>query len=448
MIRDTFRTVHALRRTARRIAVTHRLSAEQRARLVMSLSQVAAPPLNSGRLVTLTAAQESGRGGDQVVVTLRFTHPEAPSVTDPETLPLPGRATSDGTLVWRLAAPPTGQQPAGGEQPGHQPGRIVLPSPGERSHNGRTHSATAVAGAEADLALVEEELQATLARADALAVEHRRLEEELAETNSGVLALYVQLEERDEQLRAAHGHTLRALEDALRPRPLRADGVELAVHYAPASDDAPTGGDLYDWFTLPDGTVHITIVDALGHGVTSTRTALTVTHAVRTLALEGHSLGSIVSRTDEILASFDQNVMATLLLARLDPASGELALANGSHPPALLVRADGTASYLEVRGRGIGYPQPGSERVLTTELEPDDLVILYTDGLTECRRDPYEGEAALMTSALRHRALPTGRIPGAIAADILVDVLHSDDTLAIAARFTSTGDGSDDGEPG
>ncbi|MFF7199706.1 PP2C family protein-serine/threonine phosphatase [Streptomyces sp. NPDC008141] len=448
MIRDTFRTVHALRRTARRIAVTHRLSAEQRARLVMSLSQVAAPPLNSGRLVTLTAAQESGRGGDQVVVTLRFTHPEAPSVTDPETLPLPGRATSDGTLVWRLAAPPTGQQPSGGEQPGHQPGRIVLPSPGERSHNGRTHSATAVAGAEADLALVEEELQATLARADALAVEHRRLEEELAETNSGVLALYVQLEERDEQLRAAHGHTLRALEDALRPRPLRADGVELAVHYAPASDDAPTGGDLYDWFTLPDGTVHITIVDALGHGVTSTRTALTVTHAVRTLALEGHSLGSIVSRTDEILASFDQNVMATLLLARLDPASGELALANGSHPPALLVRADGTASYLEVRGRGIGYPQPGSERVLTTELEPDDLVILYTDGLTECRRDPYEGEAALMTSALHHRARPTGRIPGAIAADILVDVLHSDDTLAIAARFTSTGAGSDDGEPG
>ncbi|WP_327678976.1 PP2C family protein-serine/threonine phosphatase [Streptomyces sp. NBC_00467] len=444
MIRDTFRTVHALRRTARRIAVTHRLSAEQRARLVMSLSQVAAPPLNSGRLVTLTAAQESGRGGDQVVVTLRFTHPGAPSVADPETLPLPGRATSDGTLVWRLTAPPTGQQPAGGEQPG----RIVLPSPGERSHNGRAHYATAVAGAEADLALVEEELQATLARADALAVEHRRLEEELAETNSGVLALYVQLEERDEQLRAAHGHTLRALEDALRPRPLRADGVELAVHYAPASDDAPTGGDLYDWFTLPDGTVHITIVDALGHGVTSTRTALTVTHAVRTLALEGHSLGSIVSRTDEILASFDQNVMATLLLARLDPASGELALANGSHPPALLVRADGTASYLEVRGRGIGYPQPGSERILTTGLERDDLVILYTDGLTECRRDPYEGEAALMTSALRHRARPTGRIPGAIAADILVDVLHSDDTLAIAARFTSTGAGSDDGEPG
>ncbi|MER7660865.1 SpoIIE family protein phosphatase [Streptomyces sp. NPDC096193] len=444
MIRDTFRTVHALRRTARRIAVTHRLSAEQRARLVMSLSQVAAPPLNSGRLVTLTATQESGRGGDQVVVTLRFTHPGVGSGTDPQTLPLPGRATADGTLVWRLTAPPTAQRPACGEQSA----RIVLPSPSERSHNGRAHSATAVAGTEADLALVEEELQATLARADALAVEHRRLEEELAETNSGVLALYVQLEERDEQLRAAHGHTLRALEDALRPRPLRADGVELAVHYAPASDDAPTGGDLYDWFTLPDGTVHITIVDALGHGVTSTRTALTVTHAVRTLALEGHSLGSIVARTDEILAPFDQNVMATLLLARLDPATGELALANGSHPPALLVRSDGTASYLEVRGRGIGYPQPGSERVLTTRLDPDDLVILYTDGLTECRRDPYEGEAALMTSALRHRARPTDHIPGAIAADILVDVLHSDDTLAIAARFTSTGAGSDDGEPG
>ncbi|WP_338015586.1 SpoIIE family protein phosphatase [Streptomyces sp. CB03234] len=49
-------------------------------------------------------------------------------------------------------------------------------------------------------------------------------------------------------------------------------------------------------------------MDALGHGVTSTGTALTVTHAVRTLALEGHPLETILRRTDQVLAPFDTSV--------------------------------------------------------------------------------------------------------------------------------------------
>ncbi|WP_338015585.1 PP2C family protein-serine/threonine phosphatase [Streptomyces sp. CB03234] len=128
--------------------------------------------------------------------------------------------------------------------------------------------------------------------------------------------------------------------------------------------------------------------------------------------------------------------MATVLLARLDPANGELRLANGSHPPALLIRPDGTGTYLEVRGRGIGYPKPGSERVLSTTLQHEDLLILYTDGLTENRRDPPEGDRLLLQSAQRHRHKPTDRIPADIAADILTHVLHPDDTLALAVRRT------------
>ncbi|MGE7079130.1 PP2C family protein-serine/threonine phosphatase [Staphylococcus capitis] len=288
-----------------------------------------------------------------------------------------------------------------------------------------------------DAALVAEELRAVVARTDALTAEHRRLKDELAETNSGVLALYVQLDERDAQLRKAHGQTLRELEDALRPAPLEVDGLELAVHYAPAGTDAPTGGDLYDWFVLPDGTVHITIVDALGHGVTSTRGALNVTHAVRTLALEGHHLQSIVARTDEILLPFDRSVMATVLLARIDPATGELTVANGSHPPALLTRRDGSARYLEARGRGIGFPMPGSDRLLTEKMAPGDLLLLYTDGLTESRRDPVEGEKRLIEAAYEHLRAPIEEIPGAIADDMHTVILHPDDTLALAVRVRS-----------
>ncbi|MFI2620148.1 PP2C family protein-serine/threonine phosphatase [Streptomyces sp. NPDC018584] len=420
MTRETFRTLTALRHTVRSIALGHRLPADDRARLVLSLSEVAAPVLGGGRPVTLLSGRETDEdGAHRLTLALRLPQQSAGADVVPDRLPLRARTRSDGTVVWDLPLPPTGAH----GQPVPTIGQQASPSAAARS-------------SEADIALLEEELRAALARADALADEHRMLKHELAETNSGVLALYVQLEERDEQLRTAHGRTLRALEDALRPRPLHVDGLELAVHYAPASDEAPTGGDLYDWFTLPDGTVHITVVDALGHGITSTRTALTVTHAVRTLALEGHPLESIVARTDSVLAPFDQSVMATLLLARLNLADGQLTLANGSHPPALLAHGDGTASYLEVRGRGIGFPMPGSDRVLTATMEPDDVLLLYTDGLTESRRDPCEGEARLKEALCRHRARPTEQIPGLLAEDLLSDVLHQDDTLAIAVRRT------------
>ncbi|WP_431775505.1 PP2C family protein-serine/threonine phosphatase [Streptomyces cucumeris] len=407
-----------LSRAIRRLARDHGLDPVLRGRLVLSASEIAAEAVRSAEGTSVTWSFEPdrnarGSGLGLLTVTLRTARPPAPrSVTE---LPLPADAVHGLDVVWRLPARAAGSASQG---------------------NGSTGGSVNGSGAADDAALADEELRAVMARADALTAEHRRLKDELEETNSGVLALYVQLDERDEQLRTAHGQTLRELEDALRPAPLAVEGLELAVHYAPAGTDAPTGGDLYDWFVLPDGTVHITVVDALGHGVTSTRSALNVTHAVRTLALEGHHLQSIVARTDEILLPFDRNVMATVLLVRVNPATGELRVANGSHPPALMLREDGTAEYLEARGRGIGFPLPGSDRLVSDRLAAGDLLLLYTDGLTESRRDPIEGEKRLVEAAQSHRGRPTEEIPGAVAGDMHTVILHPDDTLALAVRLT------------
>ncbi|RKN03671.1 PP2C family protein-serine/threonine phosphatase [Streptomyces radicis] len=402
--RHRFSTGADLRAAVRRLARAHRLPVDARGRLVVAVTAVASVVFDAGGAVdletTVRRAAEPGRPGLLAVVCRPLGGGEQPA---PAELPLPAEVGEDGAAMWRVPLPP--------------------PTPG---------SDAAEPGPE-DEAL-ERELRYAMARADALAADHRRLKHELAETNSGVLALYVQLEERDEKLRRAHGKTLRELEDALRPPPLAIDGLELAVHYAPAGTDAPTGGDLYDWFTLPDGSVHITVVDALGHGVTSTRSALNVTHAVRTLALEGHRLESIIARTDEILLPFDRELMATVQLARLIPGTGELMLANGSHPPALVVRAGGAHAYLEARGRGIGFPMAGSDGLLRDRLGPGDLLVLYTDGLTESRKDPLEGEARLVRAALRHVRRPTAEVPGAVAADMHTLILHPDDTLALAVR--------------
>ncbi|GAA2410715.1 PP2C family protein-serine/threonine phosphatase [Streptomyces glaucosporus] len=415
-------TLPSLRRAVRGIARLHRLPVETRARLVMSAADLARTELAAGRPVRLgtRVEPEQGCGTPHLVITLDTLQAvDADRGRDLPALPLPAELAEGGTATWRVPLP---------AQPGGVPQGGAVPLPGGSVPRPAGESPSS------ELQAVEQELRAALARIDALTAEHRRLKHELAETNRGTLALYVQLEERDEQLRKAHGQTLRELEDALRPSPIEVEGLEMAVHYAPAGTDAPTGGDLYDWLQLPDGTVHITVVDALGHGVTSTRGALNVTHAVRTLALEGHPLESIIARTAEILMPFDSELMSTVLLARIDPRTGDLYLANGSHPPALLLPAGGEPRYLEVRGRGIGYPLAGSERLLHTRMAPGDLLVLYTDGLTESRRDPREGEKRLVEAVRRHADRPIREIPGAIAEDMHTIILHPDDTLALAVR--------------
>ncbi|POX36835.1 translation initiation factor IF-2 [Streptomyces sp. Ru73] len=459
MTPQTFHTLPALRGAVRRLGDAHQLPIETRARLVLAISAVAQQEFQAGGytvLETLPAPQSTGPGPLTVVLRAPLKRCMLPT----SGLPLPAQVTADGAAVWHVTpgahdgpgipaqAPAAGDGHGNGARPAAGDGPSVPRQAEDRQAEDRQAEDRQAARPDgtrqvpvpsAEAAALEEELRAALAHLDAVTAEHQRLKHELAETNSGVLALYVQLEERDEQLRNAHGKILRELEDALRPSPITVDGLELAVHYAPAEAAAPTGGDFYDWFVLPDGTVHITVVDALGHGVRSTKSALNVTHAVRTLALEGHPLHFIVERVNEVLAPFDPELMATVLLARIEPKSGRVQLANGSHPPALVMRADGTGEYQEVRGRGIGFPAPGSEKVRETRLEAGDLLMLYTDGLTESRRDPLEGERRLIESARRHRYRPIDEIPGALAEDMHRVILHSDDTLALAVRVVAPG---------
>ncbi|GAA3491353.1 PP2C family protein-serine/threonine phosphatase [Streptomyces cremeus] len=405
------RATPALRQEVRRIAKIYHLGPDTVARLVLTVSSLAARTLDEGGSVTLGegTCEPSPPAAGHAVLTLEGL--DTTGEPDPTGLPLPPTRTLPHSVSWHFPLPDR-QGP-------------FLPSP-------RAGSPSA-----SDVDAYEMELRAALVRLDGLERQQQLLEDELSETNDGVLALYLQLEEREEQLRWAQGQTLLAMEDALRPAALSVAGLELAVHYAPSDPAAPTGGDLYDWFQLPDGTVHITVVDALGHGVGSTKSALSVTHAVRTLAQEGHPLESILARVDRQLSPVVPGLQATVLLARLDPTTGVLTLAGGSHPPALLLRAhDGTTEFLSVRGRGVGYPLPGSETLRHEVLTPGDLVVLYTDGLTESRRDPLEGEVRLIAAARKHAALPLGEIPSAIAADMHTVVLHADDTLALALRLS------------
>lgn len=391
----------SVREELRALCDRHGVPVEQRGRLVLAAATLVRALAPAAPTVTSEVRGEPD-GGATLEVVLRLDR--APTGRHPPLdLPLPAEVDPDGAVTWRIALPATGTR-------------------------GARAGAAEPAGA---LEALEEELRAALARVDTLEREHRELKHELAETNSGVLAMVVELEERDERLRGAHAAIFRELEDALRPPPLTVPGLEMGVHYQPAEADAPSGGDLYDWFTMPDGTVHVSIVDAVGHGVACTRAAVTVSHTLRTLALEGHPLDVLVRRTAEIVP----DRMATVLLARLDPRTGLARLANGGHPPALLVPADGgEPAYLPVRGRGVGFPAPGSQGVREVRLARGDTLLLYTDGLTESRGDHGEGEHRLVAAARHHRTRPAAAMATAVVGEMHDVVVHRDDTLLLTIR--------------
>lgn len=224
------------------------------------------------------------------------------------------------------------------------------------------------------------------------------------------------------------------LQQAVRPPAPIVPFAELGVHYVAADRSAPTGGDLYDWLLLPNGALHLAIVDVMGKGVQATKDALIVTHALRTLAVDGCSLGDLVRRADGLVSAQNPELVATLLVAQFWPETGELYLAGAGHPPALRVH-DGEVEELSAPGIPIGWPGAGSHEILHTRLDRSDTLILYTDGLIEARKDILRGLDDLAAAARATASYPANALARALVDRALEDAARHDDSLALVLRW-------------
>ncbi len=167
---------------------------------------------------------------------------------------------------------------------------------------------------------------------------------------------------------ALRQHYLDVLGRALRPPPPTVPGLEIAVAYRAAEDGAPTGGDLHEGLVLADGRLFLLVVDAAGHGVGSTRAALQVAHAARTLVGRGVALVDLARAVDDAAPeeAGQSPPTASFVAATVDPVTGDVEVAGAGHPPALVLRGDGRTEWLESDGRPVGYPFAGTESVART----------------------------------------------------------------------------------
>ncbi|MFK0125772.1 PP2C family protein-serine/threonine phosphatase [Streptomyces nigra] len=233
-------------------------------------------------------------------------------------------------------------------------------------------------------------------------------------------------------------------------------GAQTAAHYHTASPDR-LGGDFYDVFPLDSKRGErfgFFLGDVCGKGPQAAALTSLTRYTLRAAALHDPDPVSALTTLNKVLheryAGSGDPRYCTAVFGTIepDPASRRLIvhLASGGHPPALVLRADGTATYLPTPGGLlVGVLPTAPFTAAATTLGPGDTLLLYTDGITEARtgvdRTSLYGDEALLAFA----ATQAGRPPHAVI-EALGDLLAGfgdgldDDTALLAIGVPSSDD--------
>jgi sigma-B regulation protein RsbU (phosphoserine phosphatase) len=203
-------------------------------------------------------------------------------------------------------------------------------------------------------------------------------------------------------------HLATTLQRTLLPPTLAAvPGMQVAAHYHHASPDQ-VGGDFYDLFPLAEDRWGFFVGDVCGKGAAAAAVTSLTRYTLRAAAVYDPDPVAVLGNLNTVLHQEfkgDDPRFCTVIFGTLTPGAGGCAvhLASGGHPPALLLRADGTAGYRHTPGGQLVGALPRARFVpAALRLDPGDTLLVYTDGLTEARtgtgRDRY-GEDALLSFA-------------------------------------------------
>jgi serine phosphatase RsbU (regulator of sigma subunit) len=176
------------------------------------------------------------------------------------------------------------------------------------------------------------------------------------------------------------------LESMLPPATFATDGLVIAAMLEPAYAN---GGDAYD-YALNDGTVHLAVVDGMGHGLEAAGASTFAVAAYRHGRRRGLGLSDTRDAMDSaVAAQFTGTRFVTAVLAELELGTGRLQWLSAGHPPPLLIRKGRVLKTLDLEPTTpLGLLLHAGEAAIGSEdLEPGDSLLFYTDGVTEARQD-------------------------------------------------------------
>jgi serine phosphatase RsbU (regulator of sigma subunit) len=251
-----------------------------------------------------------------------------------------------------------------------------------------------------------------------------------------------ELQEVNDRLRQAHAREREvalALQDAMLPHPHVTDRDQVAVRYRPAISGLNVCGDWYDLVELAAGEqMAVAVGDVVGHGLEAAcvmgqlRSALSA--AMRVSSGPAHAL--------EVLGLYARSIRGaestSAVAVHIDWQSLSLTYSSAGHLPPALLRADSTVVFLDqatdppLGARVDHTPRPQARQ----DFSPGDVLVLYTDGLVERRREDIDVSLARLTRTLiSHRKLQPEELADALLANLLPSGAATDDTVLVVIRL-------------
>lgn len=207
----------------------------------------------------------------------------------------------------------------------------------------------------------------------------------------------------------------------LPPRTIGTSEVTSSAVLEPAYE---IGGDAFD-HSLTHESLHLTLLDAMGHDLASGGASAVGLATCRSTRRAGGTLTDIATAIDRTLGQWIPGRLMTAVIAGLDTHTGLLTWINCGHPPPLLIRDGRVLPHLLERTPqlplGLGYHSTQPPALNQERLQPGDRILIYSDGVTEARSPSGDlfGEQRLADAVIRS----TG--DGQDSAEALRNLVHN-----------------------
>ncbi len=165
------------------------------------------------------------------------------------------------------------------------------------------------------------------------------------------------------------------------------EGLDVGEVYE-SSAHVDVGGDVYDFLTLDDGRLAVVLGDVTGHGVEATADMAMAKFVFRSLAREHPEPGDFLAAANDVVVDeIAPGKFITMAYLAVDGIHGKVSCASAGHPPPRLVLPDGSVRGLDASGLVLGIDSGQEYVAVDHDLPSGSVVVIYTDGVIEARRD-------------------------------------------------------------
>jgi PAS domain S-box-containing protein len=261
---------------------------------------------------------------------------------------------------------------------------------------------------------------------------------EFAQTLAARMALVID----NARLYRDRDHIARTLQQSLLPPDLpEIDGVELAARYHPSGEGVDVGGDFYDAFEIGDGEWTVSLGDVCGKGPDAAALMGMIRHTIRAAAIRERAPARVLATVNTAVArQTSDEQFCTAVAARLRPQADRLSvwIAVAGHPRPLVHRTDGSTTWVPTTGALLGVFDDAELSELELSLGPGDVLVLYTDGVSEVRDEAGQlGEEGVAAAVARAAGGTASEIADAIEEAVREkDREPRDDIAILVVRVT------------